>query len=88
MPRSYSIYEAKSKLSEMVRLVKRGLEVIVTERGNPVAKVIPYSNEETVNERLNRLEAAGYLRKRKRKTFDISFEKRPGGLRRFLEDRE
>lgn len=87
MPRSYSIYEAKAKLSEMVRLVKQGLEVIVTERGTPVAKVIPYSNEETVNERLHRLEAGGYLRKRKRKTFDVAGEKRPGGLRRFLEDR-
>ncbi|MBI4211722.1 MAG: type II toxin-antitoxin system prevent-host-death family antitoxin [Deltaproteobacteria bacterium] len=33
MEKTYSIYEAKAKLSEVLRLVKSGNEVTITERG-------------------------------------------------------
>jgi prevent-host-death family protein len=40
---NYSIYEAKARLSEIIRQVKARRRVVITERGVPVAKVIPYT---------------------------------------------
>ena len=37
----YSIYEAKAKLSEIIRHVKRRRSVTITERGREVARVVP-----------------------------------------------
>ncbi len=38
---SIGIYEAKSKLSELVERVESGREVVITRRGKPVAKLVP-----------------------------------------------
>ena len=35
------IYEAKSRLSELVEQVEAGHEVVLTRRGKPVAKIVP-----------------------------------------------
>lgn len=45
MADTYSIYEAKAKFSEVIRKVKHHTEIIVTERGKPVARVLPYKNK-------------------------------------------
>ena len=37
----YNMYEAKTKLSEIVERVRAGAEVILMNRGVPVAKVVP-----------------------------------------------
>jgi len=37
---SIGIYEAKSKLSELVEKVEAGQEVIITRRGRPVVKLV------------------------------------------------
>jgi prevent-host-death family protein len=37
----YNMYEAKTKLSEIVEKVREGEEVILMNRGEPVAKVVP-----------------------------------------------
>lgn len=37
----YNLYEAKSKLSEAVKKALQGDEVILMNRGNPVAQIIP-----------------------------------------------
>lgn len=37
---SIGIYEAKSKLSELVEKAEAGQEVIITRRGRPVAKLV------------------------------------------------
>lgn len=37
---SISLYEAKSRLSELVEQVESGREVIITKRGRPVAKIV------------------------------------------------
>ncbi len=39
--KSIGIYEAKSKLSELVERVESGREVVITRRGKPVAKLVP-----------------------------------------------
>jgi prevent-host-death family protein len=38
---SIDIYEAKSKLSELVGRAEAGQEVTITRRGRPVAKLVP-----------------------------------------------
>lgn len=40
--RTASVSELKASLSEYLGRVKKGEEVLVTERGGPVAKVIPF----------------------------------------------
>ncbi len=56
-----SVSVLKAKLSEHLALVKRGEEVIVTERGKPVARLMPMppSSDE---ERLRELVARGAVR--------------------------
>ena len=86
MARNYSIYEAKAHLSKLLRIVKQGHTVTVSERGKPVAKVIPISEGESALKRLKNLEECGLLIRAKSKTFPKG-TKVLGGLERFLEDR-
>ena len=37
------IYDAKSKLSELIDKVRAGKEVVITRHGEPVAKLVPMS---------------------------------------------
>jgi prevent-host-death family protein len=37
----YNMYEAKTRLSEIVQEAREGKEVILMNRGEPVAKVVP-----------------------------------------------
>lgn len=87
MPRSYSIYMAKAKLSEVLRSVKKGNEIVVTERGHPIARIVPY-REMTLDERLEALKRSGHLIERTSRKWPSSVGvKRPGALKRFLADR-
>jgi prevent-host-death family protein len=52
----------KAKLSEYLASVKRGEEVIVTERGRPIARLGPIADGVTEDERTARLVARGALR--------------------------
>lgn len=63
MERTYSIYDAKAKFSEIIRAVKRSRRVVVTERGTPVAEVVPYQDEaeETVSGRVEKLTRVGAI---------------------------
>ena len=42
-----SVTVLKAHLSEELTRVKRGRELIVTDRGRPIAKIIPFSPDET-----------------------------------------
>ena len=42
---AYNMYEAKTRLSEIVEKVRTGEEVVLMNRGEPVAKVIPFQLE-------------------------------------------
>lgn len=92
MASTHSIYETKAKLSELLRRVKSGREFVITERGKPIAKVIPFEEkEETPEERLARLEKEGVILPAKKKPSRLPLnigQKRPGALKRFLEDRD
>ncbi|MBP7621050.1 MAG: type II toxin-antitoxin system prevent-host-death family antitoxin [Gemmatimonadales bacterium] len=57
--RKVGIRELKSKLSEYVREVKSGRTLVVTEHGQPVARMIPEAI--SVRERVDALRRAGTI---------------------------
>jgi len=60
--KSAGVREAKARLSQLLRDVKRDREWVITERGKPIAKLVPVADEPLpLNERLRRLEEAGIL---------------------------
>jgi prevent-host-death family protein len=62
----------KSRLSEFLAAVKAGEEVSVTERGRPIARIVPISPADQEDRALAELERAGLLR-RPTKPLDASF---------------
>ena len=91
MSQRYSIYEAKARLSEIIRLVKSRRDVIITERGVPVARVVPFrqSKAESLESRIERLKNLGVVLEPKR-DFDLTPVVRvKGAVDRFLgQDRD
>jgi prevent-host-death family protein len=57
-----SISELKASLSEFLVGVKNGEEVLVTERGRPIARLVPAIGAESEGDRKKRLIRAGILR--------------------------
>jgi prevent-host-death family protein len=62
MKRTTSVVQLKSRLSEYLRLVKAGHEIVITERGVPVARVAPLDEAERKSTRRARLARAGLLK--------------------------
>lgn len=91
MTAEYSVYEAKAKLSEILRLVKADREVTITERGKRIAKIVPYTVEEeaTLEERIEVLRQRGHIQSARisPKALTVSVNKAEGALKRFLHDR-
>jgi prevent-host-death family protein len=54
--------EANQQFSKAIRAVKAGREVVLTERGRPIAIIRPLARQEGINATLRRLAAAGLLR--------------------------
>lgn len=84
---TYSIYDAKAKLSELLRQVKAGQLVTITERGKPIARVSPYSPLSSVEDRLQDLATRGYVRLAEPGPLR-PYKRVRGGLKRFLKDRD
>lgn len=57
-----SITELKAKLSEYLSAVRAGEEIVVTDRGRPVARVSPIRGERKMESRMGRLVRAGLIR--------------------------
>lgn len=55
--------EANMHFSKYLKVVREGQEVVVTERGTPVAIIKPLLKEETPDNKIKRLEEQGILRK-------------------------
>lgn len=85
----YSIYEAKAHFSDLIRKVREGRSIVITHRGKRVARIAPYSDDESLDERLDRLEAENVITP-PRGSIDSLQEvaRRPGALERFLADRD
>jgi prevent-host-death family protein len=62
MKRTASVADLKARLSEHLRLVKSGHEVVVTERGVPVARMLPLDDGERRSTRRFRLARTGILK--------------------------
>lgn len=97
---TYSIYETKARLSEVLRIVKTRREVVITERGKPIAKIVPFTEDETesLDQRIDRLIASGQIVPARvapgedlppvRKRQSGSGRKDPQALARFLKERD
>ena len=60
--RSVGIREAKVQLSKLVKEAKSGGEVVLTERGRPVCKIVPIETKSLpLGERVQRLEDQGVI---------------------------
>jgi len=57
-----AVSELKAKLSEHLDMVKRGEEVLVTERGKPVARIVPVERERLKDDWVRGLLARGIVR--------------------------
>lgn len=90
MGRVYSTYEAKAKLSEILRKVRAGQRVGISYRGELVAEVAPVEPaRETLAQRVKRLETQGVIvpARNPGRTFP-RIARRHGALKRFLASRD
>jgi prevent-host-death family protein len=89
---TYPVYEAKARLSALLRQVKARREVIITERGKRIARLVPIDEEreETLDSRIERLvESGAILAAPDPSTGPLPRAAVPskGAVRRFLRDR-
>ena len=62
LTQAVGVRDAKANLSRLLRDVQRGGEWTITERGRPIAKLVPISREQTpLAERVRRLEEGGVI---------------------------
>ena len=90
MAETYSTYEAKAKLSEILRKVARGKTVRISHRGQPIAEIRPLRREPAaLEQRISELREQGVLSSPSpRKAVRLKpVARRSGALRRFLADR-
>jgi len=87
---TYSLYEAKAKLSAIIRQVREGRHVLVTVRGEPVAEIRPVARDATdLAARLEQLTERGVLVRGERRAGTLRpAARKPGALARFLADRD
>ena len=62
MQQKANVAQLKARLSEYVRQVKSGTEIVITERGVPVARLVPLDPDERRASREQRLIRSGVLR--------------------------
>jgi prevent-host-death family protein len=57
-----AVSELKARLSEYLDQVKAGSEIVVTDRGRPVARLVPVSRTKAMGESLSSLEREGLIK--------------------------
>jgi prevent-host-death family protein len=66
MGSSVGIREAKIHLSHLMKRVRRGMEIVITDRGKPVGKIVPVDRQRlSLAERVNDLESRGIIEEKK-----------------------
>lgn len=89
MQTSYSIYEAKARLSEIIRQVQKKRRIILTHRGIEVAQILPVEMASDTRTRLQQLEQDGILSPYHASSITIKpLKRKKGALKRFLDSRE
>ncbi len=56
------VSELKARLSEYLNQVKAGMEVLITDRGKPVARLVPIPRSKNLKESLVRMEKQGLIK--------------------------
>ena len=88
--RNVSISELKASLSEYLKIVRTGEDVVITDRGNPVARIVKMEGVRKEDERRVRLARQGIvgLRKGRLRNVTVPPGKAPSGvLAALLEER-
>jgi prevent-host-death family protein len=90
MTETYSTYDAKARLSEILRKVESGRTIRISRRGEPIAEIRPVRPEPTrLEDRIEELTDAGALTRPADPTAALRpLAVRPGALDRFLADRD
>jgi len=57
-----AVSKLKAHLSAYLNQVKAGLEILITDRGKPVARLVPISRTQTTKESLTRMEKQGLIK--------------------------
>ena len=59
------VREAKGNLSRLLKQVREGVQVVITDRGEPIGRIVPVGKEDlSLEDRLKDLEKRGILRAR------------------------
>ena len=87
---TYSLYEAKAKLSALVRQVREGRPVIITVHGQPAVELRPITQRKRgMAARIADLEAQGVLVRSPGPKAPMTVgPRRAGALKRFLDSRD
>jgi prevent-host-death family protein len=95
MPDEYSLYDAKAKLSSLVRQVREGRTIIITVHGKPAAELRPIEEPQrpqSLEERLAELDSRRAIVRAARKPGDPGAfplgPRQPGALKRFIRERD
>lgn len=89
MTDTYSTYEAKAKLSEILRKVEAGRVIRISRHGTPIAEIRAVGQEPTtLEERIAELTAHGEVAPARNPAARLRpIAHVPGALQRFLDDR-
>jgi len=88
MPRAYPVQDFRAKLGEILRAVKRGRTVTISERGRDIARVVPVDASRDLGTRLAALRRDGVIVPGRAPAASIHpLLRRPEALRRFLRTR-
>ncbi len=92
MAKIYTSDEARARFGDLLEHVRAGERVVISLDGEPIAEMSPYrKTDESFDERWARLEREGRLVAASpgaRKLGIRPVARRPGALRRFLEQRD
>ncbi len=89
-----AVSELKARLSQYLNRVKAGEEVLITDRGNPVARLLPISRAAVRRDTMENMEKRGLIKlgsgRLPKDFWAIPRPKDPGGsvLQALLEERE
>ena len=57
----YSIYDVKAKLSQLLRLVKEGETVVISDRGTPQFEIVLYRKSDNFSDRITEFVRRGVI---------------------------
>lgn len=71
-PISVGVRQAKISLSRLLKSVQKGREIVITDRGKPVAKIVPASaGSLPLADRINEMERQGWIEAQKKRPREL-----------------